>query len=154
MRTRVLHPARTSHCAHTTTTLLLPWPEDGDAWSCAPCIAAGNIPYHHLVSLINMRTNSHNLNIERMRHLRPRVPRAQRLCPWCRSPEAVHDELHCVLECPHVSPVRLQFPALFAAGGPADMRTLFTDGSYSCALASFVYRLLRLCDEDRARVDN
>ena len=113
-------------------------PEDGDAWSCAPCIAADNIPYHHLVSLINLRTNSHNLNIERMRHLRPRVPRALRLCPWCRSPEAVHDELHCVLECPHVSPIRLRFPVLFAAGVSADMRTLFTDESCSCALASLV----------------
>jgi hypothetical protein len=124
-------------------------PEDGGVWSCAPCIAASNIPYHQLISLINMRTNSltmRNLNIERMRHLRPRVPRAHRLCPWCRAPGTVQDELHCILECPHVAHIRLQYPLLFNSEVTRDMRMLFTDESLSCALASYVHRTLKACD--------
>ena len=122
-------------------------PADGGLWSCAPCIAASNIPYHHLISLIKLRTNSHNLNVERMRHLRPRVPRAHRLCPWCRATGTVQDELHCILECPHVSHIRLQYPLLFNAEGTADMRTLFTDENLSSALASYIHRTLQACEQ-------
>jgi hypothetical protein len=120
-----------------------PLPAGGEEWSCAPCIAANNIPYHHLISLINMRTNSHTLNIERMRHLRPRVPRAARACPWCRAPGVVQDELHCILECSHFSQKRLQYPRLFTLGTASpDMRMLFTDGSLTGPLASFVHMVL------------
>lgn len=120
-----------------------PLPSGGEEWLCAPCIAANHIPYHHLISLINMRTNSHTLNIERMRHLRPRVPRAARACPWCRAPGAVQDELHCILECSHFSQKRLQYPRLFTLGAAApDMRMLFTDGSLTGPLASFVHMVL------------
>lgn len=119
-------------------------PDDGGEWACAPCIAASNIPYHHLISLINLRTNSHSLNIERMRHLRPRVPRAHRTCPWCNAPGAVQDEMHCMLECSHFSSQRPQYPSLFCQTGsaPADMRMLFTDGERTRALASFVHMML------------
>jgi hypothetical protein len=126
-----------------------PLPEGGDAWTCAPCIAANNIPYHHLISLINMRTNSHNLNIERMRHLRPRVPRAARACPWCRAPGVVQDELHCILECSHFSHKRLQYPRLFGPGIAApDMRMLFSDRGLTGPLASFVHTVLGTTHEN------
>ena len=116
----------------------------GDAhWRPAPCITADNIPYSHLVSLIKLRTNSHGLNIEMLRHARPRVPRASRTCPWCHTPGALHDELHCVLECPHISQARRRYPILFGAGVAArDMRTLFTDETLVAPLASFVHNLL------------
>jgi hypothetical protein len=35
----------------------------------------------------------------------------------CRAPlNALHDELHCTLECPHLSNTRLRYPTLFGAG--------------------------------------
>jgi hypothetical protein len=121
-------------------------PEGGEAWSCAPCIAADHIPYHHLISLINLRTNSHDMNIERLRHVRPRVPRAARACPWCRTTGApVQDELHCVLECPHFAQLRLRYEALFPAGWSAtDMRRLFADEGDALVgpLASFAHALM------------
>jgi hypothetical protein len=67
----------------------------------ASCIQATNIPYSQLISLIKLSTNSHHLDIEHLRHARPRVPRSRRACPWGRAPNALHDELHCTLECPH-----------------------------------------------------
>ncbi len=125
-------------------------PEDSSVWSCAPCISAANIPYHQLISLISLRTNSHNLNIERMRQSRPRVPRAHRLCPWCHAAGQVQDELHCILECPHVAHLRLQYPLLFGAETAArDMRSLFTDETLTCALASFVHRALNASGSER-----
>jgi hypothetical protein len=124
-------------------------PEDAGLWACAPCIAAANIPYHQLISLISLRTNSHNQNIERMRHARPRVPRAHRLYPWRRASGKVQDELHCILECPHVAHLRLQYPLLFGAeAADPDMRALFTDETLSCALASFVHCTLQACDSE------
>jgi Reverse transcriptase (RNA-dependent DNA polymerase) len=119
-------------------------PAEGEAWSCAPCIAADHIPYHKFVSLINLRTNSHNMNIERLRHTRPRVPRAARTCPWCTTQAHVQDELHCVLECPHFAHTRLQYPALFpgADWSATDMRRLFVDGGMTRPLASFAHALL------------
>jgi hypothetical protein len=119
-------------------------PEGGDAWKCAPCVAADYIPYHHLISLIKLRTNSHILNIERLRHVRPRVPRAARTCPWCHTPAAVQDEPHCMLECSHFSHLRLQYTAtLFPAGwSQSDMRRLFIDGDLTRPLASFAHALL------------
>jgi hypothetical protein len=121
-------------------------PANGDTWSCAPCISSDYIPYHHLISLINLRTNSHNMNIERLRHVRPRVPRAARTCPWCSTQGAkVQDELHCVLECPHFSQTRLQYPALFPGTGwsDSDMRRLFVDGALARPLASFAFSVLK-----------
>jgi hypothetical protein len=109
-------------------------------WRPASCIRATNIPYSQLISLIKLRTNSHHLDIERLRHARPRVPRSRRACPWCRAPNALHDELHCTLECPHLSNTRLRYPALFGADQVGtDMRTLFTAEHLAAPLASFVH---------------
>jgi hypothetical protein len=124
-------------------------PEGGDAWTCAPCIAADHIPYHHLIKLINLRTNSHNMNIERLRHSGRRVPRADRTCPWCRTRDsAVQDELHCVLECSHFAQTRQQYPDLFPGPDTAalDMRGLFVDGGLTRPLASFAHALLEEVD--------
>jgi Reverse transcriptase (RNA-dependent DNA polymerase) len=124
-----------------------PLPDDHDHWRPAPCITVDNIPYSQLISLIRLRTNSHNLNIERLRHTRPRVPRANRACPWCRTPGAVHDELHCVMECPHISQTRLRYPALFGPrSDERDMRTLFTDEVLAAPLASFVHSFPSVTD--------
>jgi hypothetical protein len=115
---------------------------DAEHWRPAPCITADNIPYSQLISLIKLRTNSHHLNIERMRHTRPRIPRSRRACPWCRTPGAVHDEQHCILECPHLSQTRLRYPTLFGPGTETrDMRTLFTDERLAAPLASFVHSM-------------
>jgi hypothetical protein len=93
--------------------------ERGSPWRPAPQLRSTNIPYSQLIrSLIKLRTNSHHLDIERLRHVTPRarVPRSCRACPWCHTPGALHDELHCTLECPHLSNTRLRYPALFGAG--------------------------------------
>jgi hypothetical protein len=107
-------------------------------WRPASCIRTTNIPYSQLISLIKLGTNSHHLDIERLRHARPRVPRSRRACPWCRTPNALHDELHCTLECPHLSNTRLRYPTLFGAGQVGtDMRTLFTAEHLAAPMASF-----------------
>jgi Reverse transcriptase (RNA-dependent DNA polymerase) len=117
-------------------------------WRPASCIRATNIPYSQLISLIKLRTNSHHLDIERLRHVRPRVPRSRRACPWCRTPDALHDELHCTLECPHLSNTRLRYPTLFGAGQVgADMRTLFTAEHLAAPMASFVHSFPAKTDE-------
>jgi len=128
-------------------------PAEGDAWTCAPCIAADHVSHHHLIKLINLRTNSHNMNIERLRHSGRRVPRAARTCPWCRTQDIVQDELHCVLECPHFAQTRLAYPDLFPGTGwsPLDMRRLFLDGGLTRPLASFAHTLLREVDAQQAQ---
>ena len=116
-------------------------PEE-DHWEAAPAIAANNVTYSHLVSLLKLRTNSHHLDIERLRQVTPRVPRSRRTCPWCRSPDALHDEKHCIMECPHLSQTRAQYPALFGPGTELlDMRALFTAENLVGPLASFVQSL-------------
>ena len=118
-------------------------------WRPASCIRATNIPYSQLISLVKLRTNSHHLDIERMRHVRPRVPRSRRACPWCRTPGALHDELHCTLECPHLSNTRLQYPALFGAGQVGtNMRTLFTAEHLAAPMASFVHSFPANTDDE------
>jgi hypothetical protein len=47
-------------------------------WRHASCIRATNIPYSQLISLIKLRTNSHHLDIERLRQaLGPQFPDPQ-----------------------------------------------------------------------------
>ena len=109
-------------------------------WEPSVAVAAHNVTYSHLISLLKLRTNSHHLDIERLRHVTPSVPRSRRACPWCHTPDALHDELHCVMECPHLSQTRVQYPALFGPGtGPQDMRALFTAENLVGPLASFVH---------------
>jgi hypothetical protein len=62
---------------------------------------ATNIPYSQLINLIKLRTNSHHLEIERLRHARPRVPRSRRDPLWqsvspcrCGAPK-----VHCMMNC-------------------------------------------------------
>jgi hypothetical protein len=60
----------------------------------------------------------------------------------------LHDELHCTLECPHLSNTRLRYPTLFGAGQVGtDMRTLFTAELLGCS------RWLRSYTTFRARTD-
>ena len=50
------------------------------------------------VALTRLRLSNHRLQIERGRHIRPRVERAQRVCKVCDSGE-VEDETHFLLHC-------------------------------------------------------
>jgi hypothetical protein len=104
-------------------------------------LTADSIPHSHLISLIKLRTNSQSLNIEMLRHTMPRVPRSNLTCPWCHTLCALHDERHCVLECPHlVAQARLRYPTVYGPGTEArDMRTMFTAERFGLPLC------LRLC---------
>jgi hypothetical protein len=134
-------PSKDVSLACYSAWFAVPFDGTDQCWRPAPCITADNIPYSHLISLIKLRTNSHSLNIEMLRHARPRVPRSSRTCPWCRTPGALHDERHCVFECPHLAPLRLRYPGLFGPGTESrDMRMLFTDERLVAPLASFVHR--------------
>jgi hypothetical protein len=90
---------------------------------CAPTTAGGapasltriigNLPrpslltmsaYSHLISLPKLRTHSHHRDIERLRHVTLGITRSRRARPWCRTPDAMHDELQCIMErFPHPS---------------------------------------------------
>ena len=65
----------------------------------------------------------------------------------------MHDELHCVFECPHLSHTRLQYPALpFGSEGrvqDADMRKVFTAENLVAPLASFVHSIPAIAAEER-----
>jgi Reverse transcriptase (RNA-dependent DNA polymerase) len=111
-------------------------PDDDTHWAPAHCITAQNIPYSHLMSLLKLRTNSHDLAIDRLRRARPSVPRANRLCTWCNIPTAVQDEHHCVLECPNLAQQRLQYQSALQHGS---MHQIFTDPNNVGPLAAFVH---------------
>ena len=51
----------------------------------------------HRVAMIKLRVSDHNLMIEKGRRIRPPIPREQRLCSLCKTPE---DETHFLLVCP------------------------------------------------------
>ena len=70
----------------------------------------------------------------------------------CRASGTVQDELHCILECPHVAHIRLQYPLLFNAEVTPDMRTLFADEKLSSALASYVHQTLKACETAETQV--
>ena len=112
-------------------------PTDGAHWSCAPCITAPNVPYAHLISLIKLRTSSHNLAVQRLRQVRPRIPRALRACPLCSS-GAVQDEHHMLFDCPHLAQARLQYGTLFQANHQG-IKSMSTNPLLTSVLASFVH---------------
>jgi hypothetical protein len=112
-------------------------PANGARWSCAPCITAPNVPYAQLISLIKLRTSSHNLAVQRLREAHPRVPRAARKCLLCNS-GAVQDEHHMLFECPHLATARQQYGALFHAS--PEIRETCTNPLLTSVLASFVHR--------------
>jgi Reverse transcriptase (RNA-dependent DNA polymerase) len=111
-------------------------PDDDGCWAPAPCITAHNVPYSHLMSLLKLRTGSHDLAVASLRQARPRPPRAERLCTWCDVPAAVQDELHCVMECTTLNQQRLQYASVFCLG---NLHTIFTDTTITAPLASFVH---------------
>ena len=47
--------------------------------------------------MTKLRVSDHNLMIEKGRRIRPPIPREQRLCSLCKTPE---DETHFLLICP------------------------------------------------------
>jgi hypothetical protein len=53
-----------------------------------------NIKYRN--ALCKLRTGSHTLEIERGRHMNPKLEREKRLCKLC---EIIEDELHFLIEC-------------------------------------------------------
>ena len=111
-------------------------PADGAHWKCAPCITAPNIPYAQLISLIQLRTSSHNLAVQRLREAHPRVPRAARTCSLCNV-GAVQDEHHMLFDCPHLTTARQQYGALFH--GSLGSKATCTDPQLTSLLASFVH---------------
>jgi Reverse transcriptase (RNA-dependent DNA polymerase) len=58
-------------------------------------------------TLATFRMSAHHLNIERLRHKVPAVPRSRRFCSCCNA-QAVEDEMH-VLECPRYGALRDMF---------------------------------------------
>jgi hypothetical protein len=120
-------------------------------WRPASCIRATNIPYSQLISLIKLRSNSHNLDIERPRHARPRLPRSRRACgPWCRAHEC-NFMMNCIAR--WSAPI---FPtpasgirpcSELATGAGTDMRTLFTAEHLAAPMASFVHSFPTKTDE-------
>jgi hypothetical protein len=112
-------------------------PENGACWSCAPCIAVPNIPYAQLIDLIKLRTSSHNLAVQRLREVHPRVPRASRICPLCNSGD-VQDEHHMLFDCPHLDWARQQYGRLFGASDHG-IKATCTDPLMAPLLASFVH---------------
>jgi hypothetical protein len=111
-------------------------PADGAHWSCAPCITAPNVPYAHLIDLIKLRTSNHTLAIQRLREVRPNIPRALRICTLCGF-GAVQDERHMLFDCPHLAPARIQYGTLLS--GHMGMKPTFTDSSIASHLAAFVH---------------
>jgi hypothetical protein len=60
----------------------------------ASCIRATNIPYSQLISLIKLRTNSHHLDIERLRHASgPEFPDHAERVPGAAP------LMHCMMNC-------------------------------------------------------
>ena len=67
-----------------------------------------SIPEYARIDFTRLRTGSHRLKVETGRW--SRIPRERRLCS-CEK-EEVQDEIHVIESCPHLSNLRLAFPAL------------------------------------------
>jgi hypothetical protein len=90
---------------------------------------------YHVLSALEVRTlaafrmSAHKLNIEALRHRQ--VPRQNRVCPLCRTPEqaCLEDELH-VFECPHYGSLRAKYDFQPVAGSADEfMRRAMTHGA-------------------------
>jgi hypothetical protein len=84
-------------------------------WRPASCIRATNIPYSQLISLIKLRTNSHHLDIKRLRHTTVGPDSSQitqSVSLVLRPSDAVQDE-ECIARWSghHVSNTRIRYPA-------------------------------------------
>lgn len=96
------------------------------------------IPREHHVCLMRFRLGCWGvLRVQRDRHRRIALPRAERLCTFCTM-NRVEDEQHVALECPCYDHIRMSFPQL--ALQTTDMPTLLAHPSQS-ALAHFLYRV-------------
>ena len=60
--------------------------------------------YHHRNALSRLRMSSHPLMIEKGRHSKPPLPRADRKCPFCK--DVIEDECHFIISCPLYSEYR------------------------------------------------
>ena len=54
--------------------------------------------YQHRNALSRLRMSSHPLMIEKGRHSKPPLPRADRKCPFCK--DLIEDECHFIMSCP------------------------------------------------------
>ena len=63
------------------------------------------------INSFKLRVSNHDLMIERGRYHKPKVPREQRLCFFCRDigNKQVEDEMHFLCECPAYEIFREQF---------------------------------------------
>ena len=62
-------------------------------------------------ALCKLRVSNHDLMIERGRYHKPKLPREQRLCPFCRNigNKKVEDKMHFLCDCPAYEIFREQF---------------------------------------------
>jgi hypothetical protein len=79
-------------------------------WFRSSQVAAGGGFYRHLMrpkhirAMAEIRMSAHGLNIETLRHVRPRLPRDDRVCTCCDA-GIREDELH-IFECAHYADLR------------------------------------------------
>ncbi|OSC98103.1 hypothetical protein PYCCODRAFT_1375939, partial [Trametes coccinea BRFM310] len=78
-------------------------------------------------ALIRLVASAHPLAVEQLRHPPRAVTRADRLCRFCRIPEAIEDESHALLECPSalLMSLRASFIRACAAAHPGIPRLHF-----------------------------
>ena len=72
---------------------------------CRPNLYNRYIPFHKLCLVIRLRTVSHDLEIERARHMQHHIPQEERLC----SCGEMEDEKHFLLHCNHYTHVRHKY---------------------------------------------
>ena len=56
-----------------------------------------------------VRLGSHNLEIEKGRHQKPKTPVNERLCKICNSNDSIEDEVHFLMTCPVYDDLRQEF---------------------------------------------
>ena len=56
-----------------------------------------------------LRLGSHNLEIEKGRHQKPKTPIHERLCKICKSDDNIEDEVHFLMSCPAYDDLRQKF---------------------------------------------
>jgi len=112
-----------------------------------PSYLRHNIPNHLLRALSRLRLSGHNLNVERLRQQRHRVPYELRICTICNL-QCVQDEGHILLECPSadLANLRVKHHQLFRSPSRNSNRLReFISQADTKGLALYVHECLECC---------
>ena len=105
-----------------------------------PCIYSCFVNDYYRIIITRWRLSCHRLNVETGRHIRPRVPREQRICLSCG---ILEDEQHVLFVCPIYNNIRQEYEELLTANGTVT-KILNPDRDSIISTAKLLYDIEKL----------